>query len=68
MVPLITEDDLDRAGEKAGAYLDNINKTDLATLTADEWRNLLVIIVNETNAGACARWAAGMTVPVGGLG
>lgn len=28
---------LDFAGECAGAYLDEINKTDLATLTKDEW-------------------------------
>lgn len=26
------------AGDKAGAYLDEIGKTDLATLTLEEWR------------------------------
>ena len=28
---------LERAGEIAGAYLDDIGKTDLAALTAEEW-------------------------------
>lgn len=31
----------DDAGEMAGSYLDSIGKTDLATLTADEWATLL---------------------------
>lgn len=35
------EDALMKGGEVAGEYLDAINKTDLATLTADEWRTFL---------------------------
>lgn len=31
----------DKAGEMAGAYLDGIGKTDLATLSADEWATFL---------------------------
>lgn len=31
----------DDAGEMAGAYLDTIGKTDLATLTAEEWQGFL---------------------------
>lgn len=32
---------IERGGEKAGAYLDQIGKTDLAALTPDEWRHFL---------------------------
>lgn len=31
----------DDAGDMAGAYLESIDKTDLATLTADEWATFL---------------------------
>ena len=31
----------DNAGEKAGAYLEKIGKSDLATLTQEEWRAFL---------------------------
>ncbi len=31
----------DAAGERAGAYLDSIGKTDLAQLTGEEWRLFL---------------------------
>ncbi len=32
---------IDAASEKAGAFLEGIGKTDLATLTGEEWRDLL---------------------------
>lgn len=34
-----------KAGEDAGAYMDKIGKTDLATFTAEEWKELLRIVV-----------------------
>lgn len=33
------------AGEEAGAYLDELGKTDLATLTQEEWQTFLSRIV-----------------------
>jgi hypothetical protein len=33
------------AGDKAGAYLDEIGKTDLATLTATEWHTFLEQVI-----------------------
>lgn len=33
------------AGAEAGRYLDEIKKTDLATLSGDEWRELLRRII-----------------------
>ncbi|WP_407528414.1 DUF6511 domain-containing protein [Methylobacterium oryzisoli] len=35
----------DAAGERAGAYLDSLGKTDLATLTAEEWSIFLHQII-----------------------
>lgn len=35
------------AGEKAGAYLDALGKTDLATLTAEEWQKFLTTVIHE---------------------
>lgn len=32
---------VEAASEKAGAYLEEIGKTDLATMTGEEWRQLL---------------------------
>lgn len=32
---------IDAGGETAGAYLDELDKTDLATLSGDEWRAFL---------------------------
>jgi hypothetical protein len=32
---------IEAASDKAGAYLDRLGKTDLATMTGDEWRELL---------------------------
>jgi hypothetical protein len=34
------------AGDKAGAYLDSIGKTDLAQLTAEEWEAFLAHAFN----------------------
>ena len=48
---------LDTAGEQAGAYLDTIGKTDLATLTEPEWKTFLEAAVNGFGDGmraACA--------------
>lgn len=37
-----TEDEaIDAGGDVAGAFLDELDKTDLATLTGDEWRTFL---------------------------
>ena len=32
---------IEAASDKAGAFLDQLGKSDLATMTADEWRELL---------------------------
>lgn len=32
---------IDNAGHKAGAFLDKIGKTDLATLTVDQWKEFV---------------------------
>lgn len=36
---------IDMAGERAGAYLDQLGKTDLATLDPDEWHTFLKVVV-----------------------
>jgi hypothetical protein len=36
---------IDAAGAQAGSYLDSIGKTDLAKLTADEWRTFCTAMV-----------------------
>lgn len=35
---------LDAASEKAGVFLDDLGKSDLATLSPDEWRELLATV------------------------
>lgn len=35
------EEAIEVGGQEAGAYLDSIQKTDLATLSGDEWRTFL---------------------------
>jgi hypothetical protein len=35
---------IDAASDRAGAYLDELGKTDLATMTSDEWRTLLTTV------------------------
>lgn len=35
---------LDAASDKAGAFLEGVGKTDLATMTAEEWRELLATV------------------------
>lgn len=35
---------LDAASDKAGAFLEGIDKTDLATMSGDEWRELLATV------------------------
>ena len=68
LTPLISQDDLTNAGAEAGAYLESLGKTDLRALSPEEFMQLVVIIVNTANAGACERWTSGMMIPVGGLG
>lgn len=34
-------------GDAAGAYLDEIGRTDLATLTAEEWETFLAIALDQ---------------------
>jgi len=36
---------IDRAGSIAGAYLDNIGKTDLADLTPNQWSKFCMLLV-----------------------
>lgn len=36
------------AGQMAGEYMQEINKTDLATFTKDEWMTLLKVIYGNT--------------------
>ncbi len=33
------------AGERGGEYLDSLGKTDLATMSDDEWRSLIAVVV-----------------------
>lgn len=40
---------LDLASDKAGEYLEGIGKTDLATLTGEEWHGLLALIYATTS-------------------
>jgi hypothetical protein len=35
---------MEHAGEMAGEYLDSLGKSDLAAMTADEWRTLIEVI------------------------
>lgn len=35
---------LDAASDKAGTFLEGVGKTDLATMTAEEWRELLATV------------------------
>lgn len=68
MTPYMQRQDVEAAGDMAGAYLQSINKTDLATLTGDEWIQFLCIVVNESNKAAGDRMISAWTVPVGSLG
>lgn len=38
-------DALGAAGERGGEYLDSIGKTDLATMTLDEWQVFIQVVV-----------------------
>ena len=67
-MPFLTLQDVLDAGDQAGAYLASINKTDLATLSKDEWTAFLLTIVNEANKAAGDRIVAAWTIPVGGMG
>lgn len=42
----IERDSMMAAGDKAGAYLDSIGKTDVAQLTAQEWEDFLATAFN----------------------
>ena len=68
MMPFLSLQDVLDAGDLAGAYLKSINKTDLATLTGDEWTAFLLTIVNEANKAAGDRIVAAWTIPVGAEG
>jgi hypothetical protein len=68
MIPFLTLQDVLDAGDVAGAYLQSLNKTDLATLTGDEWTAFLLIIVNEANKAAGDRIVSAWTIPVGAEG
>ncbi|WP_374387139.1 hypothetical protein [Brevundimonas sp.] len=68
MTPYLTRDDVRRAGDIAGAYLDSLKKTDLAALSADEYLTFCLTLVNEANKAAGDRIVAAWTVPVGAEG
>lgn len=68
MTPFMTRDDILAAGEHGGAYLSGLGKTDLATLTAEEWATFLIVIVNEANMAAGQRIVNAWTIPVGAEG
>lgn len=68
MLQLMTRDDILAAGEHGGAYLQQINKTDLATLTDEEWATFLIVVVNEANIAAGRRIVSAWTIPVGAEG
>lgn len=40
-------EDAENAGRYAGQYLEQIKKTDLATLTKDEWINFLLVVIGK---------------------
>lgn len=66
MLQFMTRDDILAAGEHGGRYLsETIKKTDLATLTADEWATFLIVLVNEANKAAGDRIVSAWTIPVG---
>lgn len=68
MTPYLTLQDVLDAGDVAGAYLQSISKSDLATLTRDEWTAFLCTIVNEANKAAGDRIVSAWTIPVGAEG
>ena len=68
MMPFLSLQDVLDAGDLAGAYLASIKKTDLATLSKDEWTAFLLTIVNEANKAAGDRIVAAWTIPVGAEG
>lgn len=68
MIAFMDRTDVMAAGEIAGAYLQAVGKTDLATLTGDEWTTFLCIIVNEANKAAGDRIVSAWTIPVGAEG
>jgi len=49
MIDYITIDieSAEYAGHYAGQYLEKIGKTDMATLTRDEWINFLLVVVGK---------------------
>ena len=49
MIDYITIDieSAEDAGRFAGQYLEKIGKTDLATLTRDEWINFLLVVIGK---------------------
>lgn len=48
----------DEAGEMAGAYLDSLGKTDLASLTEEEWRTFLHQVIVGFEASLRRRFLA----------
>ena len=63
MTPFLTPDDCLRGGEAAGAYMDSIGQTDLAKLTADQWRTVCILVVNGANEAAGKRIVGGWLAP-----
>lgn len=49
-IATLTDEARKHAAVKAGEHLDSIGKTDLATMTADEWAAFIAVVCN----GYCA--------------
>jgi|GEM_PF-203406 hypothetical protein len=45
---------IELASDPAGEYLDNLKKTDLATLTESEWFTFLEVVVTGFQDGLCS--------------
>jgi hypothetical protein len=52
---------IEEAGNEAGAYLDDLGKTDLATLTPDEWRHFLRTFLRAFETNVRRRVESGTT-------
>lgn len=52
---------IEAAGDEAGAYLDDLGKTDLANLTPDEWRHFLRTFLRAFETNVRRRVESGTT-------
>lgn len=64
MTPYLNADDCLRGGNDAGQYLDSIGKSDLAALSAEQWRTVCILIVNGANRAAGERIVGAWLAPL----